>query len=286
MTHSDSIPQQPEKRHALFRAAVTVLKTADPAEKVALTAKARLFWLEKLPFDDVAFGTGTTPPDRPARPAKPNLLPPNQVPRRRINRAAQGRIALLHAIAHIELNAIDLAWDIIARFGAEMPDAFLADWCTVAYEEGFHFSILRHRLRQLGADYGDLPAHGGLWESSQKTADDLMARLAIVPMVLEARGLDVTPQMIIKLQQVEDFDTAVLLQRIHDDEISHVAAGKRWFDHLIGQKGEAAREQWQNLVLTRFQGDLKPPFNKPSRDKAGFPYDWYAPISAQLAYSS
>lgn len=200
------------------------------------------------------------------------------MPRRRINRGTAGRIALLHALAHIELNAIDLAWDIIARF-PRLPADFYGDWLTVALEESLHYELLADRLAELGATYGDLPAHDGLWLAAMDTAHDLLARLAIVPMVLEARGLDVTPAMIAQLERVGDEPSAAILRRIHADEIGHVATGRRWFGHVATERGLAPRSAWQDAVRRHFKGGIKPPFNRDSRDRAGFPESWYLPLA-------
>jgi len=215
-------------------------------------------------------------PDRPARPARPPLVPPGQVKRRKIGSHPAGRIALLHALAHIELNAIDLACDLLARFASEdFPETFFADWCRVAREEGYHFSLLAERLKALGAAYGDLPAHDSLWQAAEVTADDLLARLAIVPLVLEARGLDVTPAMIAKLEAAGDGESAQVLKIIYRDEIGHVAIGRRWFDWLARARGVEPKGAWQDLVRQRFKGGLKPPFNAAARSEAGLPSDYY-----------
>jgi uncharacterized ferritin-like protein (DUF455 family) len=214
---------------------------------------------------------GHRPPPRPARPARPALRPPRDVPRRRLGRGTKGRGALLHALAHIELNAIDLAWDLIARFAApDLPRAFYDDWVRVAQEEAEHFGLLAARMAGLGLVYGDLPAHDGLWEAAANTADDLLARLAIVPMVLEARGLDVTPAMIERLRSVGDGDSAAVLERIYGDEIGHVAIGRRWFLWLAERRGLAGPETWRRLVRERFPAGIRPPLNHAGRRAAGF----------------
>ncbi len=178
------------------------------------------------------------PPPRPARPERPSLRPPKEMAKRRAFGSQAGRIALLHALAHIELNAIDLAWDLVARFaGEKLPRAFFDDWVEVAAEEACHFELLVGRLTELGAGYGDLPAHDGLWEAAAATADDLLARLAVVPLVLEARGLDVTPEMAARLERVGDAKSAAILHHIYRDEIGHVATGLRWFDRLCQARG-------------------------------------------------
>ncbi|WP_425403474.1 ferritin-like domain-containing protein [Hwanghaeella sp.] len=257
--------------------AVAVLETSDPTEKALATRRHAALWRDGM----VAAVGDSHPPERPGRPDRPELISPTKVKKRKIGTGTAGRAALLHALAHIELNAIDLAWDIVARFAGstpEPPQAFLDDWVQVADDEAKHFLLLAERLKQLESAYGALPAHDGLWQASQDTAHDLLTRLAIVPMVLEARGLDVTPAMIAKLRAAGDDDSADRLQIIHDDEITHVAAGKRWFDWLCGERGLDPAETWRELVRTNFRGMLKPPFNEDSRAKAGMPPDFYGAL--------
>jgi uncharacterized ferritin-like protein (DUF455 family) len=202
------------------------------------------------------------------------------MPRRRAGGSPAGRVALLHAIAHIELNAIDLAWDLIARFAGEnLPRAFFDDWVAVGEEEAKHHALLVARLAVIGATYGDLPAHDGLWEAAQATAHDLLARLAVVPLVLEARGLDVTPGMIERLQRFGDAESAALLQVIYDDEIGHVATGRRWFDWLCRRRDVPPAATYQELVRRYFKGALKPPFNRAGRDAAQLPAVFYEPLA-------
>lgn len=259
----------------LASAAVGVLSAAEPAAKVALSHAAAQAWRA----GDLPVGNAT-PPDRPARPALPPLVAPTAVKRRRVTGAPAGRIALLHAIAHIELNAIDLAWDLVARFAAPtLPRACLDDWVAVAAEEATHHVLLAARLAELGARYGDLPAHDGMWDAALNTRHDLLARLAIVPLVLEARGLDVTPPMIARLAAVGDPASAAVLQRIHDDEIGHVAIGLRWFAHVATARGLDPQAAWQDLVRTHFRGRLKGPFDHGARSRAGFPASFYAPLA-------
>ena len=221
------------------------------------------------------------PPARPARPSRPLLAPPRAMERRRSLASRHGRVALFHALAHIELNAIDLAWDIVARFAAAgLPRAFFDDWVAVAAEEAEHFALLAERLAALGASYGDLPAHDGLWEAAAATAGDLVARLAVVPLVLEARGLDVTPAMIERLRRAGDDAGAALLDRIYLDEIGHVATGARWFERLCGVRGLDPATAFGELVRRHFRGALKPPFNAAARERAGLPDAYYAPLAA------
>lgn len=260
----------------LAAAACAVLLTPRPSDKAAAARRVAAQWRSG---EIAELGTATAP-DRPGRHDRPILGPPREVPRRRIGAAIQGRVALLHALAHIELNAIDLAFDISVRFADEaMPRQFHDDWVSVGDDEARHYLMLADRLAELGASYGDLIAHDGLWQAAEETADDLLARLAIVPMVLEARGLDVTPAMIGRLRHVGDDRSARILQTIHDEEIGHVAAGVRWFRFLCERRGLEPESTYRNLVTERFKGTLKPPFNRTSRDRAGLPSSFYEPTA-------
>jgi uncharacterized ferritin-like protein (DUF455 family) len=261
---------------SLSGAAVAVLASAAPDDKVQLSRASAAAWRSGLISEVGAL----TPPARPARPPRPDLRRPADMPKRRAGGEA-GRVALLHALAHIELNAIDLAWDLIARFPAEdLPRTFYDDWVTVAAEEAEHFALLSERLAALGASYGDLPAHDGLWQAATETAGDALARLAVVPLVLEARGLDVTPAIIERLHAAGDAESAAVLQTVYDDEIGHVATGKRWFDHLCTKRGLAPVATWQALVRRHFKGRLKPPFNEAGRAAAGFGSAYYAALAS------
>lgn len=217
-------------------------------------------------------------PDRPARPARPELLAPARMPARRKAGSPRARFALLHALAHIELNAINLAADMAGRFGPAMPAAFAADWLRIAAEEAHHFRLLAGLLAAAGGAYGDLPAHDGLWEAAAATAHDLEARLAVVPQVLEARGLDVTPAMIARFEAAGDLAAADVLRRILADEIGHVATGNRWFRWVAGSDPDSARHRFQQAVRAHFRGPLKPPFNDSARIEAGLTPDWYLPL--------
>lgn len=252
----------------LTAAAVAILRTADPAEKARLSALYGGAW-HAGHFHAIG---DTKPPARPARPERPELVPPRAVRRRKIGPSPAGRIALLHALAHIELNAIDLAWDMIARFAhRDLDRDFYAAWVGVAVEEARHFTLLVDRLTALGAAYGDLPAHDGLWEAAEATADDLLARLAVVPMVLEARGLDVIPGMIARLTAAGDRASVEVLEIIYADEIGHVGTGRHWFDRVCEARGLSPDETWPTLVRRYYKGNLKPPFNEAARDEAGVP---------------
>jgi len=263
---------------SLAAACIAILETGEAAAKAQRARAVAADWRSGT-IEEIG---EALPPQRPARPPRPELKRPGEVPKRKINRGTAGRGALLHALAHIELNAIDLAVDIVARFaGADLPRGFFDDWLKVADEEGKHFLLLAGRLDDLGLAYGDLPAHDGLWQAAEETAHDLLARLAVVPLVLEARGLDVTPAMIAKLKQVDDHESAAVLQTIYEEEVGHVAIGKRWFDHVCRQRGLAPRPTWQSLVRRHFKGQLKPPFNDAARDAAGFPSDFYETLVAE-----
>jgi uncharacterized ferritin-like protein (DUF455 family) len=202
------------------------------------------------------------------------------MPRRGKAHTEKGRIALLHAIAHIELNAIDLACDIIVRFvDQDLPRAYFDDWVTVADEEALHFTLLCQRLADFGATYGDLPAHDGLWEAADNTAHDLLARLAVVPLVLEARGLDVTPPMIENLRKIGDHESVAVLERIYTDEITHVAIGQRWFNWVAAKQGVDPGPTWQALVRKHYKTTLKQPFNYDARNQAGLKAEIYEPLT-------
>ncbi|MEO1040959.1 MAG: ferritin-like domain-containing protein [Pseudomonadota bacterium] len=227
---------------------------------------------------DLSLSPSLTPPDRPMRPEKPLLVPPQEVPKRGLG-SNRGRAALLHALAHIELNAIDLAADMALRFAGGIGDAdrprFVGDWIKVAGEEGLHFSLLTERLVSLGCAYGDHPAHDGLWDAARKTAHDVMARLAIAPLILEARGLDVTPGMIEKLTSVGDLASADVLERIYNDEIGHVRTGVSWFMNVCEQAGQDPENSFHKIVMRYFPQGPKPPFNVWARGQATLPEDWY-----------
>ncbi len=245
---------------------------AYPAEKAQLAETVALLWRNG---DIETIGQSCAPVD-PAHAEKPVLMLPRDMPRRRASGQQQNRVALLHAVAHIELNAINLAWDIICRFaGQDIPVQFYHDWVRVGAEEARHFLLIEKRLQELGTSYGDMPAHDGLWHAAKATAHDLMARLAIVPLVFEARGLDVTPAMIAKFERSGDVESAACLQSIYDEEIGHVAIGKTWFDWTCAQRGVDPISTWKTLVRQHFAGKLKPPFNELARRQANFPPEYY-----------
>ena len=265
---------------ALAAAAAAVLGTADARAKAAASRAAARRWRA----GEIAAIGSAAAPERPARPPRPELKPPRDMPKRRAAGTQETRTALLHAVAHIELNAIDLAWDMVARFASpELPREFFDDWVGVGDDEAKHFLLLAERLEGLGAAYGDLPAHDGLWQAAHETRHDLLARLAIVPLVLEARGLDVTPAMIARFERLGDGESAAVLRVIYADEIGHVAAGRLWFEWLCARRGLAPVETWRALVRTHFRGALKPPFNDAARTKAGFAAEYYAAAAARMS---
>ncbi|MES2042324.1 MAG: ferritin-like domain-containing protein [Pseudomonadota bacterium] len=253
-----------------------MLDTADPAAKVRAARATARGWRRGALTEDF----DVTMPDRPARPVLPELLRPAQMPRRGKGGSERGRIALLHALAHIEFVAIDLAFDLIGRFGGAFPRAFVDEWIGVGADEAMHFALLDRRLRALGSHYGAMPAHDGLWDAANATAHDPLARLAVVPMVLEARGLDVTPMTIERLVTAGDEISARILRRILTDEIRHVRAGTRWFEFACSRKGFVPDSHWQSLVALHFRGVLKPPFNDSARESAGLTLNYYRSIAS------
>jgi uncharacterized ferritin-like protein (DUF455 family) len=204
----------------------------------------------------------------PGRPNRPELVSPAQLPKRSVS-SLDGRAALIHALTHIEYNAIDLGLDIVWRF-PDMPEQFYRDWIGVAKEESYHFKLLRGHLNSIGYSYGDYPAHNGLWEMAEKTKDDLLARLALVPRTLEARGLDVTPQIKEKLKQAGDPEAASILDIILRDEIGHVATGNRWYKFICGQRGLDPVAAYDDLAVRYRAPRLRGPFNIEARRAAGF----------------
>lgn len=259
----------------LGEACKSVLETADPQAKLMRArAVARDWRLGRLEhrFDAKL-------PDFPARPEHPELRAPRFMPKRRKAGSAGTRIALLHALAHIEFVAIDLAFDLVGRFGGEFPRGFADDWLKVGADEAMHFALLDRRLVQLGSHYGAMPAHDGLWEAAYETRNDALARLAIVPMVLEARGLDVTPVTISRFADAGDSVSAAILNRIYTDEIRHVSAGTNWFETACRDRQLLPKPYWKMLVNRHFRGSLKPPFNDSARSQAGLTRDYYVQVA-------
>lgn len=250
----------------LFDAAARCLACADVEAKLAAThAAAQAFAAGRLaPAGDAL----PQPICAPGRPPRPRLVPPRSLAQRGLG-SIEGRAALVHAIAHIEFNAINLAWDAVYRF-RDMPAAYYADWVRVADDEARHFAWIASRLGELGYRYGDFDAHDGLWEMATRTADSCLARMALVPRVLEARGLDVTPGMIERLRSVGDLATVAVLERILAEEVAHVAAGSRWFAWCCEREGREPQVVFGQLIDQYLRGSLRGPFNTAARLRAGF----------------
>ena len=259
--------------------AEAVLRTADGREKTALSRDFAAQWLAARAAGGRPEVGRAHPPRHPARPAQPELLSPRDVPRRRPG-TPEGRAALLHAVAHIELNAVDLHWDVIARFShVPLPLGFYDDWVRAADDESKHFNLMCDCLEEMGSFYGALPAHAGMWRAAEDTVDDIFGRLAVVPMVLEARGLDVTPGMIDIFQKAGIDQVVDALNVIYADEVHHVAYGSKLFHWLCGRDGLDPKPVFHDLVRRYFHGALKPPFNEEKRAEAGLPPDFYWPLA-------
>lgn len=251
---------------SLFDGAAACIAERDAAEKARLSRETATRWRAgalSLMQDAPPASIG-----EPGRPAQPVLVAPRELPQRKLS-GLEGRAALIHAIAHIEFNAINLAWDAVYRFRG-MPPRFYDDWVRVADEEAYHFCLLRTRLHELGYDYGGFKAHDGLWETALDTAHDVLVRMALVPRVLEARGLDVTPGIMARLRAAGDEETVALLEIILRDEIGHVEIGSRWFRWVCAQRGIAPEATFQTLIGQYLKGRIKGPFHREARLQAGF----------------
>jgi len=238
----------------------------DAEEKLTLTDELGQMWRDGLL--SLTSQDDPKPVGEPGRPEKPVLVKFSEVPKRGLG-TSQGRAALVHAVTHIEFNAINLALDAVYRF-RDLPKEFYGDWIRVAVEEVSHFRLLRNRLKQLGFDYGDFPAHNGLWDMAKRTAHDPLARMALVPRTLEARGLDVMPGIIERLRRAGDAETIPSLEIILREEVGHVEIGSRWFKYLCGQRGLDYEQTFRDLVGKYFFGQLRGPFDYAARQKAGF----------------
>jgi len=254
---------------SIFSIAEQCLLKTDISEKLTLTHRASfLLKNQQLSFQS---NGNVLSINHTLFPEKPELLSPREMPRRRLN-SEKGKAAFFHALAHIEFIAIYLAWDMIYRFRG-LPNSFYQDWLGIADEEAHHFTMLRKHLLIKGVEYGDLPAHKGLWDHAKDTADDLLARLAIVPRFMEARGLDVTPAMIEKFKVTGDQQSVSILSRILEDEVRHVAAGSYWFKFLCEQQSVNPEKKFQELIMKYYKGKPKGPFNREMRIIAGFSND-------------
>lgn len=284
----------------LVEAALRVLSTEDPFEKAKLSDAVACKWLQGIISQPYHPSIDLHIPDYPARPTNVKLLSPSLMPKLGKAGSLQSRQAIVHSLVHTESWAIDLSWDIIARFGKQeaMPREFFTDFVKVAQDEGRHFSLLAARLEELGSSYGALPAHDGLWDSAIVTSNDLLARLAIEHCVHEARGLDVIPTTIARFRNGGDHKTANLLESvIYPEEITHCAAGVRWFKYLCLRSSNLSLneesginqvkddneviQKFHTIVRAFFRGPLKPPFNVEARKAAGFVPEWYEPLAVK-----
>ena len=250
----------------LWQAAQECLLANEAEHKVELTRQAVEDWCNGYLSIDAG-----EPPEQECQaglPAALQLVQPKQLPRRQLS-SPEGRAALIHAVTHIEYNAINLAWDAVYRFRG-LPRAFYNDWIKVAGEECYHFSMMASHLQSLGHQYGDLPAHNGLWQMARDTAHDPLVRMALVPRVLEARGLDVTPGMIKRLQSVGDQRAVDILHIILRDEIGHVAIGSRWFNYLCKRRGQDPQDTYVALYQQFFGNNPNRSMNTEARREAGF----------------
>ncbi|CAH1438089.1 unnamed protein product [Lactuca virosa] len=278
----------------LVEAALRVLNTADPVEKAKLGDEIANNWLQGVianPYHPSQ--PDIIVPDRPARLSNVKLVSPSLMPKLGKAGSSQSRQAIVHSLVHTESWAIDLSWDIIARFGKQesMPREFFNDFVRVAQDEGRHFSLLAARLQELGSFYGALPAHDGLWDSAVATSKDLFARLAVEHCVHEARGLDVLPTTISRFRNGGDNQTADLLEKvIYPEEITHCAAGVKWFKYLCSrssscscadEESDEVIQKFHEIVREYFRGPLKPPFNEAARKTAGFGPQWYEPLAVK-----
>jgi uncharacterized ferritin-like protein (DUF455 family) len=250
----------------LFIRAEYCLRETDPQLKSLLTQALYADWQAGILSSQDLTPVQTI--DVPGRPQKPDLVAPRDL-RRRSAHTVEGRAALIHALCHIEFNAINLALDAVYRF-RNMPTDYYADWLRVASEEAYHFGLLAEHLTTLGYAYGDFPAHNGLWEMAVQTDHDVLVRMALVPRVMEARGLDVTPSIIEKLTAAKDARAVEILQIIHRDEVGHVEIGSRWFRYVCEQRGLPAFSTFKQLLKQYLKGQLKGPYDHQIRKRAGF----------------
>lgn len=253
--------------NSIFEFAEACLYHNDVDEKLALTHQA--MQLARKGRLQLASSKPVLPISGVKFPERPVLLPPKQMPKRNLN-TPEGVAAFFHAIGHVEFVAIYLAWDLLYRFRG-LPEPFYCDWLRVADEEAQHFALIREHLRLMGVDYGDLPAHGGLWEHATDTAEHLLARLALVPRCMEARGLDVTPALIEKFRQLNHQESVAVLTRILTDEIGHVQLGSTWFKFVCREQCLDSETEYRRLLERYYKGGKpKGPFNRALRYKAGF----------------
>ncbi|MFK8078727.1 MAG: ferritin-like domain-containing protein [Granulosicoccus sp.] len=257
----------------VYVAAEDALLCAEPVQKAEASKALYRDWMAMTPSQQKqalrdSGGSTVRVLEAPGRPEKPRLVDARDLARRGLG-SLEGRVALIHSLAHIEFNAINLALDAVYRFRG-LPENYVEDWLRVASDEGEHFLLLHHRLASLDAFYGQLPAHDGLWDMARRTDHDVLVRMALVPRILEARGLDVAPPMIEKLRHLKDHETADILQRIYTDEITHVEVGNRWFRHICEQRSLDGTTVFHDLLRGENSAYLRSPYNREARLQAGF----------------
>lgn len=251
----------------LFTAALACIECSDLENKISLTNNYKLLW-DQHSLDLKPLESGAKKIQSPGLPDNLTLVQPKNLARRRLG-SLQGKAALIHAICHIEFNAINLAWDAIYRF-QNMPYDYYNDWIRVAFEEAKHFNLLNTYLKELGFSYGDFPAHNGLWELAVITDYDVIVRMALVPRIMEARGLDVTPTIIEKFQLIHDDKAVAILNIILTEEQGHVAIGNKWFHYLCDNRGVDPIQTFKELINMHASRQIKRPFNTNYRLASGF----------------
>lgn len=264
------------KNMDIFVATEQALLCPHPVEKAERCKTLYASWMAmgQQQRSDAAIDTGQSSIrvlDAPGRPEQPGLVDARGLAKRAMG-SLEGRVALIHSLAHIEFNAINLALDAVYRFRG-LPEKYIEDWLQVASDEGEHFLLLHHRLHSLDSFYGQLPAHDGLWDMARRTDHDVLVRMALVPRILEARGLDVAPPMIDKLRHLKDEQTADILQRIYTDEITHVEIGNRWFRHICEERNLDGTAVFHDLLRGENSAYLRSPYNREARLQAGFNED-------------
>ncbi len=257
--------KKPLKTESLFERTWLCLQASEPEAKSRCVRELMADWRShRLDRAEIPL----QPIGEPGRPQRPHLVAPRALPRRKLG-SREGHGALIHSICHIEFNAINLALDAVYRF-RDMPEDYYTDWLRVADEEQVHFGLLHAHLKTLGFEYGDFGAHNGLWEMAQKTAHDPLIRMALVPRVLEARGLDVTPGIMNKLAGIDDQAAVEILKVIQRDEVGHVEIGSRWFHYLCEQRGQEPEATFRHLLEKYMQGKINGPLDRDARLRAGF----------------
>jgi len=252
----------------LRQTALEILVITDPKTKVDRVQQLFADYHQQHIALDVSASLDSKELTLPGRPQKPELVTPLAVPKRKMD-TLEGRLSLLHSLAHIEFNAMNLALDAIWRF-PDMPTQYYADWLKVAKEEAYHFSLIEDHLQSVGVAYGDFPAHNSLWEMVERTADAVIARMALVPRTMEARGLDAVPAIRDRFKQIKDAQVVEILEIILRDEVGHVLIGNQWFNFLCAKEGLSPIKTYQDLAKAYRAPVLKGPFNLEARKQAGF----------------